>query len=350
MPDLVDPGAVAPRVALWDHPLADPNLEDARCDHALSGLAGVPGLGGIEAAYRRKLRHKSWQYMTAASADCFVAFVIGTAGFAGNGFVYIVERDGRIHRRFAITPLGRGTHLAASSTAGGHRFRGGGLELSIDNLDGGRRFAVRLAARLVGGDRLRGELAFTCAPRDEHFALCVPLPEGRWNYTHKFGAFAVDGELAIGERRIAMAPALGTLDFTKMYALRHAVWRWVALAGRTRSGAVLGINLVDPTPLPPDGAFSENCAWIDGVRVPLAGVELAVDRPEDPASGWRLRAGGLEAEMRAVGQVEQRLAVPLVRHRLRHVVGAFTGRLRTARGDHEFTELLGIAEDNDTWW
>ena len=35
---------------------------------------------------------------------------------------------------------------------------------------------------------------------------------------------------------------------------------------------------------------------------------------------------------------------------LRHVVGAFTGRLVTRSGDHEFDALPGIAEDNDTWW
>lgn len=351
MPDLVVPGSPAPRLALWDHPLADPNLEDARIPHALAGLAGVPGLRAVEAAFRRRMRHKSWQYMTVASPDCFLAFVVGTAGFAGNGFVYAVERDGRIHKRFAITPLSSGVRLAASSVADGHRFRARGLDIAIDNLDGGRRFAARIAARLDGGEPLRAELAFASAPADAHFSLCVPLPDGRWNYTHKFGAFQVTGELTVGERRLPLTPGLGTLDFTKMYALRHAVWRWVALAGTTRGGAVLGLNLVDPTPSPPDGSFSENCAWIDGRREPLAGVELAVDRSEDPASPWRLRAGGLEATMRTVGHVEQKLAVPLVRHRLRHVVGAFSGRLRTQSGDvHEFADLLGIAEDNDTWW
>ena len=41
VPDLVVPGSPAPRLALWDHPLADPNLEDARIPHALAGLAGA---------------------------------------------------------------------------------------------------------------------------------------------------------------------------------------------------------------------------------------------------------------------------------------------------------------------
>ena len=49
--------------------------------------------------------------------------------------------------------------------------------------------------------------------------------------------------------------------------------------------------------------------------------------------------------------VEQKLDVPLVRHRLRHVVTAFTGHVRTASGQvHDLERIVGIAEDNDTWW
>jgi len=212
---------------MWDHPLAAPNLEDARFDHALSGLATIPGLRAVERSYRQRFRHKSWQYMTAVGSDCFIAFVIGMAGFAGNAFVYVVERDGRYHERFAITALGRGAHVAPTSVSGRHRFKASGLHIEIDNLDGGRRFDVTIAA----GTNIRAELAYTCAPTDEHFSLCVPLPEGRWNYTHKFGAFAVDGHVEVGGRRLSMRDGFGTVDFSKMYALRprpvamdRAVW------------------------------------------------------------------------------------------------------------------------------
>jgi hypothetical protein len=55
--------------------------------------------------------------------------------------------------------------------------------------------------------------------------------------------------------------------------------------------------------------------------------------------------------MRAIAHVEQKLDVPLVRHRLRHVVGAFSGRVRTASGQiHDLENVVGIAEDYDTWW
>ena len=65
--DLVARDARAPHVASWDHPLAHPNIEDARIAHKLAPLAHVPGLSRVESAYRQRFRLNSWQYMTATS-------------------------------------------------------------------------------------------------------------------------------------------------------------------------------------------------------------------------------------------------------------------------------------------
>jgi hypothetical protein len=345
MPDLVAPHASAPSVAAWDHALAEPNIEDARIAHVLAPLARVPGLARVESTYRQRFRLKSWQYMTCSSDELFVAFVVGTAGFASNGFVYAVElATGRVHQRFAITPLSLGTSLAPTSTSGRHRFATRQLAVAIANHDNGRRFAVELAATTTAGARITGELVFESAPGDEHLAVCVPLPEGRWNYTHKFAAFAVRGTFAIGDRRYALRDAHGTLDFTKMYALRHAIWRWVALAGHTRRGVRVGLNLVDPTP---DAPVSENALWIDGRCEPVRDVHLV----PQPDATWRADAASVDLAMRPIAQVEQRLDVPLLRHRLRHVIGAVSGHVRTASGHvHDLDNVVAIAEDWDTWW
>ena len=350
MTDLVAHPGARPIIGAWDHPLAEPNLEDAPIVHALDRLAGRPGIGRAESAYRQRFRLKSWQYMTAVTDELFLAFVVGTAGFASNGFVYAAELPtGEVHQRFAITPFTLGTRLSPTSARGGHRFATRGLSVAIDNLDGGRRFAVHVEARTERGGRLAADLAFASDARDEHLALCVPLPGGRWNYTHKFAAFAVTGRVTIDGRTVDFAPgrSFGTMDFTKMYALRHAVWKWVALCGRTRHGKVIGLNLVDPTP---DAPVSENAVWVDGKREPLTGVHLTA-RQDDAASPWRLQAENLDLEMTAVAHVEQRLDLPLVKHRLRHVVGSFSGRVRTATGHvHDLESIIGIAEDYDTWW
>jgi hypothetical protein len=342
MADLVTGSETNPHVGEWNEPLDAPNIEDARIAHRFASLAGIPVFGRVEAAYRKSLRLKSWQYMTAVTDDLFIAFVVGTAGFASNGFVYVAELpSGRVHKRFAITPFMIGTELAPSSTAGGHRFRTRGLSVAIDNR--GRSFVARIDAKTEDGGRLAADLAFASGSNDEHLAVCVPLPEGRWNYTHKFASFSVTGHVTLGDRRIDFAPgrSFGSVDFTKMYALRHAVWRWITVCGRTRAGRIVGLNLVDPTPAAP---ISENAAWIDGKRVPLAGVEIEHGMA-------RARATGVDLSIRAIAGVDQRLDLPLLRHRLSHVISAFSGRVTTASGEtHELENVVGIAEDSDTWW
>lgn len=351
MSDLVERRGTSPIIGAWDHPLVDPNLEDAQIVHALDRFAGMPGIGRAETAYRQKFRLKSWQYMTAVTDDLFIAFAVGTAGFASNGFIYAAELPGgAVHKRFAITPLMVGTKISRSSATGAHRFTTRDLSVAIENLDGGRQFAARLEARTEAGGQLSADLAFHSQPSDEHLSLCVPLPGGRWNYTHKFASFAVTGRATIDGRTIEFSRdrSHGTMDFTKMYALRHAVWRWIAICGRTKHGKVIGLNLVDPTP---DAPVSENAVWIDGKREPLSGVRIDQEQPTDPAGPWRVTADNLEIEMRSVAHVEQRLDLPLVKHKLRHVVGAFSGRLRTQSGHvHDLEDIVGIAEDYDTWW
>ncbi len=337
--DLVGARETSPLVSAWDRPLVDPNIEDARIAHRLAPLAGVPVLGRVEAAYRQKLRLKSWQYMTAVTDELFIAFVVGTAGFASNGFVYAAElATGKVYKKFAITPLTVGTHVAPSSTSGTHRFHTRGLTVGIDN--SGRAFTARVAAKTDGGGQLDADLAFASYTNDEHLSICVPLPGNRWNYTHKFAAFAVTGHVTLDGKRIPFdkGRSFGTMDFTKMFALRHAVWKWIALCGRTKAGHVLGMNLVDPTP---DAPISENAVWVDGKRHALARVEI-----EDSAA----RADGAMIAMRDVAEVTQKLDLPLVRHRLRHVVGSFSGRVTAGGATHEIENVVGIYEDYDTWW
>jgi hypothetical protein len=335
-----------PRIGAWDRPLVDPNLEDAKISHALERAGDYPGLSFVERMYRQRFRLKSWQYMTAVTDDLFMAFVVGTAGFAGNGFVYAAELpSGKVHEKFVITPLSVGVTVAPSSARGTHRIAAQGLSIQIDSLEGGTGFTASIQARTKAGGRLDAELAFTSDAADQHLALCIPIPDGRYNYTHKYAGFHVTGRVLLDDRRVDFAPgrSFGAMDFTKMYAQRHAVWKWIALAGTTRRGARIGLNLVDPTP---DAPISENALWIDGKRDAIANV--IIEARED---SWAVSADPIELAMQPVAQVSQSLDVPLVRHELRHIVGRFSGQVRTTSGQiHDLDNLVGIAEDWDTWW
>jgi hypothetical protein len=156
--ELVDRATGAVRVAAFAGPIARPNLEDARFPHALSGLAGRRLFGRIEALYRRRLRLKTWQYMSIVSPRWFVAVAVADAGFAGNGFVYAIDREsGAVHRRFVIRPLAIGATVASTSADSQHRFRARHLAIQVDNREGGRLIDLQLDGRFAGsGGRFAG--------------------------------------------------------------------------------------------------------------------------------------------------------------------------------------------------
>ena len=80
-------------------------------------------------------------------------------------------------------------------------------------------------------------------------------------------------------------------------------------------------------------------------------MHLEVAQPSEPASPWHLDAATIDVDMRAIAHVEQKLDLPIVRHQLRHIVGVFSGHVRTASGMiHDLDNLVGVAEDWDTWW
>jgi hypothetical protein len=352
---LVDRATGEVTVGRWDGPLLDPNLEDARIAHALSSFAGKPLLGKLEAGFRSSWRLKIWQYMSIVTDGWLMAVVVADAGFARNGFFYAIDTaTGEVRHRASIR-AGRGGVAVARTTAGDseHRFRGRGLDLYVVNRDGARTIALSGKGEFEKhGGSFELELTLDSGG-GEHLGLCVPMPTGRWDYTHKFGAYRVRGRALIDGRVIELDPkrSFGTMDYSKMYALRHAVWRWVAVCGRSKQGAVIGVNLVDPTP---EAAVSENAAWIDGRLEPLSEVKLEVAGAPGavPEMGtWRCRSGELDLTMQPIACFVQKLHLPMLRHRLVHGAGRFSGQLTTASGAvHDFVDAVGIAEDNDTWW
>lgn len=337
------------KVGRWAGPLVDPNLEDADIPHLLSSFAGKPLLGGIEAGFRSSWRLKIWQYMSFVTDGWLFAMVVADAGFARNGFFYAIDTETQQVRHRASIRAGRGGIEVARTTAGEsrHRFRGRGLELEVDNHDGARTIALRGRGQFEkkGGD-FEVDVRLESGEGD-HLGLCVPMATGRWDYTHKFGAYRARGRVVVDGREVTLDPqrSFGTMDYSKMYALRHAVWRWVAVCGRSRQGAIIGVNLVDPTPEAP---VAENAMWIDGRLEPLSAVRLEA---EDAAGVWRCHAGELALQMQPIAAFEQKLSLPLLRHRLVHGAGRFTGTVTTAAGAvHDLVDVVGIAEDNDTWW
>jgi hypothetical protein len=339
---LVSGGQTAPQLGRWSRAVPDPNLEDAAIPHLWDWLPAP-----LERRVRA-LRQKRWQFVSCSTPGWVLCCAIADAGFAGNAFVYAVNTgSGAVHRLLSISPGAAGVQVGGSSCEDEHRFARGAQRLRIANHAQGRHFALQGQGRFdaEGGD-FEIDLQFESEPGDRHFGLSVPLPGGRWNYTHKFGGFRVRGAARIGAATLRFDPAhcLGSSDYTRLAALRHTVWRWVSLAAVLPDGRRFALNLVQPAPCVPGGP-SENMLWIDGQPEQIHNASLQVD-----AMGWRVQADGLQLVMRPIALYRQTLKVPLLRHRLDHHVGAWSGFVETSRGRIELQDVFGLGEDNDSWW
>ena len=179
-------------------------------------------------------------------------------------------------------------------------------------------------------------------------SICVPLPGGRWNYTHKFAAFAVTGH--VDDRRPAhRLRATGTRSARwtsrRSYALRHAVWQWIALV-RPHASAGDGDR---HQPRRSDARRADQRERrVDRRQAPSRSVAR---RRSNPTRCARRRHVALTMRDGRRGRRRSSIyrSCDIV---LRHVVGAFSrsrahagGQVRTSS-----TNVVGIYEDYDTWW
>ena len=162
--------------------------------------------------------------------------------------------------------------------------------------------------------------------------------------------------VVIGHRGASADFPENTLDAFAGAAAQGA--DWVELDVRATSDGILvvhhdavlpdgrrfALNLVQPAPCVPGGP-SENMLWIDGQPEQIHNASLQVD-----AMGWRVQADGLQLVMRPIALYRQTLKVPLLRHRLDHHGGAWSGFVETSRGRVELQDVFGLGEDNDSWW
>ncbi|MBN8504468.1 MAG: DUF2804 family protein [Burkholderiales bacterium] len=341
---LVEPGQTSPCLGRWSRPVPEPNLEEAAIPHLWDWLPAR-----MERGISRRWRNKRWQFVNCATPGWVLSCAIADAAIAGNVFVYAVNtRSGAIHRLLHMRPLAAGVRVEAGSSESEHRFDGGRTSMRIANHGGGRHFALQGRGRFdAGGGAFEIDLQFESEPGDRHAALSVPLPEGRWNYTHKFGGFRVRGVAQLGGETVRFDPALslGASDYTRLAALRHTVWRWVSLATVLPDGRRFALNLVQPTPGEAAGLATENMLWIEGQPEQVRNASLQVD-----GLGWRVQGDGLQLVMRPLALYRQQLRVPLLAHRLDHHVGAWSGFAETSQGRIELRDVFGLGEDNDSWW
>ncbi len=286
------------------------------------------GLGRLA----RLLREKRWQYFAVADEAVAVGGAIVDLGYAGNAFLWAVEREtGLLHEGETLS-LPTAVHVGDVP--------GDGLEARI-----GGSLAIRTAGgrtEVVG--RLGAvEVAVALEAAGEALTAVAPVEGGGVNVTCKHAALRGSGSVVLGERRLELGQgASGILDYSHGLLARETSWRWAAGAGRLRDGNPIGFNLVE--------GFNqglENGIWVRGRPRPVGAARFTWD-PKAPEAPWQVTTDDgvvdLLLEVEAVRRKDLHLGIAASWYR--QPVGRWTGQVDGQQVDG----IFGVAEDHKARW
>jgi hypothetical protein len=185
----------------------------------------------------------------------------------------------------------------------------------------------------------------------ESVNVVIPWSDEQFNFTSKHQARPAQGELVLGDQRIALKEAWGVLDVGRGRWPHEINWNWGGGAGRTGEhviGLQFGAKWTAGT------GFTENGILVDG-RLSKLGNELEWTYDwSNPMQPWRVRDPGGQLDVTLTPRFDKHSKVdasPDLGSETHQVFGRWHGRLRTDDGlELEFTDLQGFAEEARQRW
>lgn len=339
---LVDPsGKVA--AGVFSAPVGSANLEAAQ-----------PTVCGLRLPHPlARLRLKSWHHYALILPEAFVGLAVVDTGYLRTSWCFVVDR--RTNRSAEHARLGPLLDLHVPEdlwlSTGHVRSRGYQVELASRLAQGEHELGLEIDGG-KGRPEVRGRLRCLHAlDRVKPLAVCLPLGEGRFMYSHKV-ALPLEGELAIGGERLRASPetSCAILDVHKAHYPHHTFWRWATFAGRDARGRLLALNLTKNV-VTDDERWNENAVWCDGEVEPLGAARFSFNE-KNVLAPWKLETscGSVSLTFRPQGERKQSLKLGLIRSVFHQPYGAFTGTVRFRGETLAIEQLFGLCEDHDSLW
>ncbi|PQA50197.1 DUF2804 domain-containing protein [Amnimonas aquatica] len=312
--------------------------------------AGRDAFGRARGALARELGYKQFQYFGGMSDTLIFGCALVDLGHSNSVFVYVVDTaTGEIFKRSLKRPGHWGMTLADNPVAGRSHFRGGDVEASQHYRESprGKSLSVRVGDEL----EIEADMAETAF---EPMSLCTRAGYQGWVYANKTAGLPLTGHLTWRGIRhdLRTLGAMGHHDFSCGYMRRETFWNWACLSGLSSGSdgrpVALGLNIscgVNET------THSENCLWLDGALVPVAGASFDFHR-EDVLAPWHVTTldDAVDLRFTPLGLYQERLNLGLIASNFRQVFGRFDGQLRVGGREYPVHGLSGFVEDQFVRW
>ncbi len=289
-------------------------------------------------------RTKRWEYWGVVSPTHLVGITVSSIDYAAVHEVWVREiATGREWHRTATMLPSRGVVLPPSLEDGPVRARARGLEVGIDEVEGGTRLRARIAGASI-------DLLAALPADHERLAVVVPWSTRRFQYTVKDVARPASGRLTLDGQVVELeeGSTWAVLDHGRGRWPYDVRWNWGAGSGATH-GRVVGLQVGGRWT---EGTGStENAVVVDG-RVHHIPVELTFDydlrRWQQP---WRVTGGGLEATFVPFHRKATHRDLGLLATHTDQCFGRWSGSFTDEEGRATpFADLMGWCEEVHNRW
>lgn len=300
----------------------------------------------------KKFRTKRWRFVGLFTPKLIIGCAVVHAGYVGTSFAYACELETKRMFEFsAMSPLAEAVHLTDRVDSGEFAFISGSNQIIqlFDAKSGKETLNVDVQAK-EGRFIVEAEIDIRKELTTPH-QMISPTPKDRFVFTHKAAGMPAKGEVILpsGNFRLEERCAYAGVDHSVGYHDRNWQWRWASLAGRTKEGKRIGLNLVDPI-LHPN--IHENALWVEGERILLSRAHFHFDR-EKILSPWQIETenGLVSLEFTPIGERSESIDAGVIASRFHQPFGFYNGVIKTTEGEALTVEKMpGVVEDHFARW
>ncbi len=303
-------------------------------------------------------RNKRWDYWCVLCPGFAIAITYADVDYLGLATVWWVDLEtGTTGGHEATLSFARGVGLPDRPGSEPLRYRGRKSSVEIsDDSDG---TSISASWTEADGQRALLDLRIDLPAGHESLNVVIPWSARRFQYTSKHQARPAFGTLTIGRQVRSIGPtdeepsavAWGVLDVGRGRWPYRTRWNWGGGAGRTAAGRVIGLQFGGKWT---EGTgFTENGVIVDG-RLTKIGQELEwIYDWEHPMGRWRVRHrdGSLDVTLAPTFDRHTKLNALILATEVHQVFGTWSGHITDEHGErHQFTSLLGFAEESRSRW
>ncbi|MEN9448086.1 MAG: hypothetical protein RJA25_1376 [Bacteroidota bacterium] len=282
---------------------------------------------------KRRTERKAWIFVGIYSPELIAGLAIVDAGMVATAFSYFYSfKDSIFEEDKTTIPLGFSNdfnpNLNNEWKLGNYSIRTTNGKIHLQYL-GKYKMYIELENNINGA------------------SIVAPSSEKRpFNFTYK--NVCIPAKVQInngGVNTYATSGKYGSIDFTKGYPPRETIWNWLSFIGKTESGKIIGVNLVDRF-----NDNMENILWVDGKKILLSAANFSMKAPLHK-SEWTIQTndGILQCHLSPKGARSENLNALVMKSKFTQPFGTLDGIVLLDGKEEKFT-AFGVAEDHHAVW